>query len=170
MHVSAIVAHLERTPAALAALVAGLSDADWRWRPAVGAWSILEVVNHLADEETLDFRPRVASLLEDPARAWPPIDPAGDVVRKRFQDRDPAESLGRFRDERTQSLAWLRTLTPTAAAWKNARPHRLGDDLHAGDLFASWAAHDARHLAQVARLLHGLAARDGAPWSVQYAG
>jgi hypothetical protein len=42
--------------------------------------------------------------------------------------------------------------------------------VHAGDLLASWPAHDARHLAQMARVLDALAARDGAPYSTDYAG
>jgi hypothetical protein len=42
--------------------------------------------------------------------------------------------------------------------------------MRAGDLLASWAAHDARHLEQIAKRLHGLAARDGTPYSVAYAG
>jgi len=34
-------------------------------------------VNHLVDEEEGDFRLRLRSTLEDPARDWPPIDPEG---------------------------------------------------------------------------------------------
>lgn len=167
MDAQALIARLERGPAAVEALVAGLSDADWRWRPPEGGWSIVEVVNHLADEETLDFRARVRSTLEDPKRAWPGMDPEGDVARKGFQQRDPAESLRRFRDERAASLAWLRSLAQPR--WENAYEHPRGN-LTAGELLASWAAHDARHLQQIAKRLHGLAARDGAPWSVGYAG
>jgi hypothetical protein len=37
-------------------------------------------------------------------------------------------------------------------------------------LLASWAAHDALHLRQIARRLHGLAARDAGPYGVAYAG
>lgn len=168
MRAHALTERLERTPAALAALVAGLSGDDWRWRPADGGWSVLEIVNHLADEESLDFRTRVAMTLEDPARDWPATDPQGDVRRKDFQARDPAESLRRFAQERAASLVWLRSLANPR--WENARTHPQAGTLSAGDLLASWAAHDARHLAQIARRLHGLAARDGEPWSVAYAG
>ena len=168
MDAAALIARLERLPPALDALVATLPDADWRWRPADGSWSILEVVNHLADEETDDFRARVRSTLEDPSRDWAPIDPEGDVVARRYQDRDPAESLRRFRDARAASLAWLRGLA--APDWTTSRSHPQTRTLHAGELLASWAAHDARHLEQIAKRLHGLAARDGAPYGVGYAG
>jgi uncharacterized damage-inducible protein DinB len=168
MDVRPLLTRLEAFPAAREGLLGDLPLADWRWRPAEGAWSILEVVNHLADEETEDFRARVRSTLEDPGADWAPIDPAGAVEARRYADRDPAESLRRFRAERERSLAWLRSLS--SPRWENARPHPTAGTLRAGDLLASWAAHDARHLAQIGRLLHGLAIRDGAPYSVAYAG
>ena len=164
----AIVARLEAFPRALAAVVQGLAPADWRFRPAAGAWSVLEVVNHLADEEGEDFRARLSLVLSDPEAPWPPIDPAKAVVERAFQDRDPAESLSRFAAERARSVAWLRSLR--GPAWGNAHRHAEAGEIRAGDLLASWAAHDARHLGQVAKRLHEIAARDGGPYSVAYAG
>jgi uncharacterized damage-inducible protein DinB len=168
MNADALVARLVVTPAALDALLDGLSDADWRARPEEGGWSILEVVNHLADEEVEDFRTRLRSTLEDPNREWAPMNPEAAVMERRYQERDPAESLRRFRTERERSLAWLRGLA--APQWENARVHPQFGTRRAGDLMASWAAHDARHVAQIAKRLHMLAARHGAPYSVAYAG
>jgi hypothetical protein len=42
-----LVSHLEMTHSWLASEVAGLSDAQLRFRPAPGKWSILDVVEHL---------------------------------------------------------------------------------------------------------------------------
>lgn len=168
MNADALIARLAPFPAMLEALLAHLPDADWRWRPADGGWSLVEIVNHLADEEHEDFRQRVRLLLEDPLLDWPPIDPEAAVVSRRYQDRDPLECLRRFRDERAKSIAWLRGLA--APKWDTAKSHPKAGTMHAGELLASWAAHDARHLQQIAKRMHGLAARDGAPWSVGYAG
>ncbi len=44
-----------------------------RWKPSPERWSLLEIVNHLADEEALDFRTRIERTLRDPSGAWPPI-------------------------------------------------------------------------------------------------
>ena len=44
-------------------LVAGVSAAEARVRPSPEAWSILEVVAHLLDEEREDFRPRLDLVL-----------------------------------------------------------------------------------------------------------
>jgi uncharacterized damage-inducible protein DinB len=167
MEAALVVARLARLPAALTALVDGLPDADWRWRPKEGGWSILEIVNHLADEEVFDFRARVQSTLEDSTRSWPAMDPEGWVTQRRYQEQDPADSLRRVLDERAKSLAWLRGLV--APDWEATYKHARGD-LRAGDLLASWAAHDARHLTQIGKRLHGLAARDGEPYDVGYAG
>jgi DinB family protein len=168
MNADALIARLAPFPDTLDALLAKLPEADWRWRPAEGGWSLLEVVNHLVDEEVEDFRARVRHVLFDPSGPWPALDPEGVVVSRRYQERDPGESLRRFREERAASLAWLRGLV--APDWTRSKPHPRVGSLAAGELLASWAAHDARHLQQIAKRLHGLAAKDGAPWSVAYAG
>jgi hypothetical protein len=125
------------------------------------------VVHHLADEEGEDFRARVSSVLEDPTRPWAKIDPEGVVLSRRTNESDPRRVLRRFREERERSLAWLRSLR--SPRWENTYPHPRRP-ITAGDLFASWVAHDARHLQQVAKRLYALAARDGAPYDVGYAG
>ena len=66
---------LERFPDLLRAAVSKLAPEDARWRPPDGAWSILEIVSHVADEEVEDFRRRLEITLADPAAEWPPIDP-----------------------------------------------------------------------------------------------
>jgi hypothetical protein len=168
MDANALLARMERTPDALEALLHGLPDADWRWKPTPADWSVLEVVVHLLEEESLDFGARLEATLADPGRPWPPYDPAGRVGEGRFNERDPLAALREFREERGRTLAWLRGLP--APRWDAAHAHPSGKTLRAGDLLASWAAHDARHVQQVAKRLHGLAARDGAPYSVAYAG
>jgi hypothetical protein len=168
MDAPALIARLERLPATLEALLLGLPDADWRYRSKPGAWSILEVVGHLLAEETDDFRARLRLTLEDAKQAWPRIDPEGAITERKFQDEEPAVLLARFCDERARSIAWLRSLR--APRWDVSHLPPKPPPLHAGDLLASWAAHDARHLEQIAKRLHALAARDGAPYEVGYAG
>jgi len=172
MDADRFIARLEEFPVALSAVLDGVASDDWAWRPAStkpgGAWSLHDVLVHLVSEETDDFRPRLRLTLEDPVLDWPPLDPEGVVERSRGTADAPQKLLRRFRDDRRASVAWLRGLA--APRWDNAHRHPRGFDLRAGDLLASWTAHDARHLAQVAKLLHGLVARDGAPFSVEYAG
>ena len=53
--------------------------------------------------------------------------------------------------------------------WAVAKTHPKGD-LSAGDLLASWAAHDLLHLRQIAKRLHGMLDTLGDPFTVGYAG
>ena len=57
------------------------------WKPAPDEWSIVEVINHLVEEETDDFRMRLRFLLEDPAKEWPDIDPQRSVEERHFNSR-----------------------------------------------------------------------------------
>ena len=102
----------------LRALADGVSDEQARWKPDADSWSILEVVNHLADEESADFRTRLDTLLHRPDEEPPDIDPQGWVTSRGYNQRDPAESLDRFLNERQRSLEWLRGLE--ALDWESA--------------------------------------------------
>lgn len=167
MDAGALIARMEGFAAALPAAVAGVTGADSRWKPPSGAWSILEIVNHLADEEVEDFRRRLELTLRDPSLPWPTIDPEGWAVQRRYNERELHESVDRFVRERRASLEWLRSLREPD--WGRTYRHPRGD-LSAGDLMASWAAHDALHLRQIAKRLYELTARDAGRYSAGYAG
>jgi hypothetical protein len=168
IHAGRLIDRLEAAPAAVRALVSMLTPDEARWKPNADAWSVLEIVCHLADEEAEDFRARLRSTLEDPARDWTPIDPAGWATQRNYAEKDLAERLDRFTSERADSVAWLRSLdTPD---WSAARVHPEFGSMRAGDLLAAWAAHDALHLRQIAKRLHQLAGHDAGPFETGYAG
>lgn len=171
MNVPAIIDRLDRMHTTLPALVANIPDNEARWKPPSGAWSILEIVRHLVDEGTLDFRTRVRLTLTDPALKWPPIDPPRLAIEKRYND-DPEWPLSRAAAEfavlRRESVAWLRSLHDPN--WNSAHHHPKFGPLHAGMLLASWAAHDALHIRQIAKRLHELTSHDAPEYSTAYAG
>src|SRR3954462_5402240 len=105
-----IINRMRANAAAIAALVRDVSDAQARWKPAADAWSLLEVLNHLYDEEREDFRTRVDYVLHRPGEPPPPIDPAGWVTARAYNQRDPRASLDALLRERMISLEWLRDL------------------------------------------------------------
>src|ERR1051325_2728491 len=162
MDTDRIILRLERFPQVLQALVAGLSVEEVRWKPPPGAWSILEVVCHLGDEEVDDFRARVFSTLRDPADPWPSIDPERVASERRYNEQDLAGAAERFVTERRRSIEVLRALADPD--WSRAYVHPKAGPIAAGDVLASWAAHDALHLRQIAKRLWELAGRDGAPY------
>ena len=77
MNTQLLIGRLAGFAETLPSAVAVIPDADARWRPEQGGWSILEIVAHLADEEIDDFRMRTELTLRDPELPWPPIDPEG---------------------------------------------------------------------------------------------
>jgi hypothetical protein len=161
------IARLSANVAAFEQLLTGVSPDQARWKPDASQWSILEVVNHLADEEVEDFRQRLALTLRDPKAEWPPIDPQGWPVSRNYVARGLDESFQRFVSERARSLEWLRSLGDVDL--KSTHHHRLGD-LSAGDLLGSWLAHDLIHLRQIIRLQYRWLERQIAPFSPAYAG
>lgn len=168
MDASKLIASLERFGRMLPAVVAGISPDDGRWKPADGNWSILEVVRHLLDEETDDFRIRVPLTLQNPAADWPKIDPEGWAVKRGYNEGSLEEAASKFAAERAKSIQWLRSVSD--ADWKLAHQHPRFGPIRAGDLLTAWAAHDALHLRQIAKRMFQLAERDGAGFLSRYAG
>ena len=149
------------------ALAQGVSEQQARWKPHPDSWSILEVINHLLDEERHDFRVRLDYTLHHPGVPWPSIDPGGWVTERRYNQRNLATSLADFLSEREASITWLRTLsTPD---W-NATHEAPWGPIRAGDLFASWVAHDLLHIRQLVELHWAFTTRELAPYSPDYAG
>ena len=148
-------------------LLRGVMDEQARWRPAPEKWSMLEVVNHLDDEERDDFRFRLDSVLHHPERPWPPIDPPGWAVARKYNERDLAESLARFLGERRKSIEWLNSLREPRFENKYQHPQGV---ISAGDLLASWVAHDYLHVRQLARLHWQYLNSISPPFKTEYAG
>lgn len=165
-----LITRLERFAEALPAVACCVSEADARWKPPSGNWSVLEIVRHLIDEEREDFRARVRMTLER-VPEWPKIEPSAWAIARRYNEQDFGASIAEFVRERHATIAWLRSLgDPASVDWTIAHQHPRVGPVSAGLLLASWAAHDALHLRQIAKRLHELAARDGSPNPIDYAG
>ena len=132
------------------------------------AWSALEVVNHLYDEEREDFRLRLDILLHHPGEMPPPIDPAGWVTARSYNTRDLHESAERFREARRSSIDWL--LSIQAPDWNQAGSSSRLNELRAGDMLASWVAHDLLHLRQLIELRWQYLSGWSDPFHFDYAG
>jgi hypothetical protein len=167
MNLDFYIARLGENRGVFESLLRGVSVEQARWKPAPEKWSMLEVVNHLYDEEREDFRQHLDFLLHRPGDEWPKIDPQGWVVSRAYNERELGESLANFLREREQSLAWLRTLR--APDWENSRERSWGT-INAGEMLASWLAHDFLHIKQLARLHYDYVAEVSAPRKIVYAG
>jgi len=148
-------------------LAEGLSLDQARWKPDEKSWSVLEVMSHLVDEEVLDFRRHLDHLLHTPGDPWPEIDPQGWVTAKHYNERQLDATLAAFAAEREKSIAWLHSLNEPDLDSAATMPW---GSLSAGDMLASWLAHDLLHLRQLIELRYALTQNGSAPYSVEYAG
>ncbi|MBZ0292413.1 MAG: DinB family protein [Anaerolineae bacterium] len=148
-------------------LTVGVSEVQARWKPDAETWSVLEVINHLADEERLDFRVRLDHILYKPGVNPPPIDPQGWVTEHAYNERQLEPSLSSFLQAREDSLAWLRGLD--APDWEAVYTAPWGSS-RAGDMFAAWVAHDLLHMRQLVELHYAWTQTAVEPYQVNYAG
>jgi hypothetical protein len=148
-------------------LLAGISQEEARAKPAADSWSILETLCHLYDEECLDFRPRLDIILHRNHEAWTPIDPTGWVSQRNYNEQVFRDVKEKFFGERSRSLDWLKGLEQ--ANWETSYLSSFGE-ITAGDMFASWVAHDNLALRQLVELRRARLERITQPFSISYAG
>ncbi|HEY1376696.1 MAG TPA: DinB family protein [Gemmataceae bacterium] len=136
--------------------VAGLTPEDLRARPGPGAWSILEVVVHLADSDAISIDRMKRILTEDdPLLLY--ADESAYVERLHTHDQDLEDALRLFEVGRRQWARVLRRL-PDEAFLRGGTHNRRGR-VTLGELVASYVEHVDAHLEFVA----GKRARLGNP-------
>jgi uncharacterized damage-inducible protein DinB len=142
-----IIEKLEGNASTFKSLLENISDEQAHWKPAPEKWSLLEVTNHLYDEEREDFRKRIENILDNPQKTWSPIDPENWVNEREYSKRNMAESLNNFLIERQKSVEWLKSLT--SPDWKASHDHPTLGKMSAEKLLANWLAHDYLHVRQI---------------------
>jgi DinB superfamily len=167
MNLSYCIERLSTNVIIIEGLARKLSAQQARWKPQPDKWSILEVINHLYDEEREDFRARLDLLLHQPEKRWPPIDPPKWAVERAYNQRDIGQSWESFLKERSISIDWLMSLENPQFENKYEHPEGV---ISAGDLLSSWVAHDLLHIKQLARLHWEYLNSVSAPYQTGYAG
>lgn len=143
---------LERTPAALRAMLDGLSP---HWTDATegpDTWSPYTVIGHLNHCERADWIPRAQIILAQGAsRRFAPLDRLAQFQDQ--QDRPLTELLDEFVRLRAGSLETLRgwNLTDADLALEGEHPEFGAVTLR--QLLATWVAHDLGHTVQIARVM-----------------
>lgn len=140
----------QATPVTLRALVRGITDEQARQRPNTGEWSIVEVVAHLGDGEERAHE-RVRRMLEQDHPFLPAYDPAALAEERDYRSMSLAAALARFERLRAEQVATLARLD--AAGWARSGQHEEAGRITVESLTRHMAAHDAIHLAQIARTI-----------------
>jgi hypothetical protein len=148
-------------------LLVGITTDEARRKPNADAWSILETLCHLYDEEREDFRQRLDLLLHHPGTQWPSIDPEGWVRERRYNERDLGDMKEKFFAERNRSLDWLKGLE--SENWDAGYKAPVGK-ITAADIFASWVAHDNLAIRQLVELRRARLEIISKPHNITYAG
>ena len=119
------------------------------WKPNPDHWCLLQIVCHLVDEETDDFRTRVKTAL-NPELPFVPIDPVGWVTARNYMAQDYDTQCAEWLAEREKSLQWLRTLHK--ADWQSELQHPEMGPISAYRFLANWVAHDHIHIRQILKV------------------
>jgi hypothetical protein len=148
------IAVLERTPAALDALLRGLPQEWTRSNEGEGTWSAFDVVVHLINCEKTDWVPRARMILEsknDEVRDFPPFDRWGEI--RESQSKSVGEVLEEFARLRAENLRVVRDWRIGPEQLKMHGKHPAFGEVTLSELMATWAAHDLNHLHQISRVM-----------------
>lgn len=154
---------LERTPALLHGWLRGLSEPWLSATEGEGTYSPRDVVAHLADNEEVDWLPRLRLILEHGvARPFTPFDREG--FRAKFAGLGIGGLLDTFAARRRGSLDALTALDLGPEDLDRTGMHPALGRVTARQLLAAWAVHDLTHVAQVARVMAKRYADATGPW------
>lgn len=158
---------LQHSTAMIRALLLGIEPEAARRKPNADAWSMLEVVCHLYDEEREDFREHLDFILHRQNEEWHVIDTDGWVTQRKYNEQDFAQMQQKFFGEREKSLAWLNGLRDPQWEKTYTTPYRT---ISAGEMLACWAAHDNLHIRQLVELRRKRLENITEPYHLDYAG
>jgi hypothetical protein len=162
-----IMRQLTANARAMHAMLQSISNEQAQWKPNPETWSMKEVMEHVYNEERLDFRQHLKEMLSDPPQPW------RFFPEEYVGVEDCRQALEGFLAERETSLAWLKALeTPAWDITTRVTFEPSGDvmDISTGDVLVAWVAHDFLHIRQMNELLFAWNEKQAAPYSVRYAG
>lgn len=140
---------LEATPEILRRLMAGVTDADARWKPAPERFSIAEVLAHLSHSEGHCYRMRLDRFLSEPRPEFEPDD--AQLYLNLYRDADPEDAFDHFEEQRETNIGFLRGL-PASDGSRVAR-HKETGEITLSQMLHEWALHDLGHIRQIAELV-----------------
>lgn len=154
---------LERTPAVLSALLAGLADAWTAPNEGSETFSAYENVAHLLHGEHSDWIPRARLILEQGAdRRFAPFDRFAH--RRESAGRSLPELLDELAHTRARNIALLRGWNITERELDLTGEHPAFGTVTLRQLLATWVVHDLGHTAQIARVMAKQYRAEVGPW------
>ena len=142
------------TPTTLRNAVAGVDDAVLRRPEQPGKWSMIDVVQHLADGEmVVGFRVRMIVAHDQPAITA--YDQDLWSQRLRYRDVPVDDALAQFAVLRDANLRFFKQLTPEEKKRFGVHSERGGESVEY--MYRLAAGHDLVHLDQLSRIRQAVA-------------
>jgi hypothetical protein len=154
---------LERTPATLQSMLAGLSDTWIQTNEGPDTFSAFDNVGHLIHGERTDWIPRAQIILaQGTNRRFEKYDRFAQI--RESQGKTLGQLLDEFAQLRAKNLDTLRSwnLSDRELALEGEHPELGAVSLR--QLLATWVAHDLGHIAQTARVMAKQYREDIGPW------
>jgi hypothetical protein len=146
------IAVLNRTPAALDALLRGLPDTWTHSNEGKDTWSAFDIIGHLIFGERTDWMPRLRIILASgDARPFDPFDRFAQL--KESQGKSLEQLLDEFARLRRENIAALQALNLQPEDFSRRGKHPALGVVTLSQLLATWAVHDLTHLHQLSRVM-----------------
>ena len=154
---------LERTPAVLQALLAGLHD-DWLMHnEGPETFSPYDVVGHLVHGEKTDWTARTKMILEfGNTKTFEKYDRFAQYEESK--GKSIQQLLDEFAALRKNNMDWLRSLNLTESDLDKKGTHPVFGDVTLRNLQATWVVHDLTHIAQITRVMAKQYKEEMGPW------
>lgn len=158
--------YLEDTRAKFLASIDGVSDAQWKFKPAPDRWSIAEVAEHIAVSEGTILQLVTDQIMKSPKTPADPGRPTDATIIEVITDRSakaqapemlkptsrwatrPALTKD-FEAARTRTIDYVKTTHDDLRGHAAPHPHPALKTIDAYQWVLLLAAHSARHTAQI---------------------
>jgi hypothetical protein len=157
------MAVLERTPAAVGALLDGLPEVWLRATEGERTWSPYDVVGHLVYAERADWLGRARHILSGDPSPFTPFDRGGQF--RESKGKSLQIHLAEFTELRGRNLAELREMKLGEGDLERTGRHPDFGEVTLGQLLAAWVVHDLDHVAQIARTMAKVYTDAVGPWA-----
>ena len=155
---------LQRTPAALVALLDGIAEPLARGTEGPDTFSPFDVVGHLIDGEETDWMTRARIILAESAdKGFAPYDRFRH--KKRNTSRTLVSLLNEFSRLRADNLVELKAWNITEAQLDLTGVHPNFGEVTLRQLLAAWVVHDLGHIAQISRVMAKQYREEVGPWT-----
>ena len=151
MQAAAAIAALDPMPQALQQRLAGLTDAQLRFKPGPGVFSVLEGIWHLRDIEVEGYSVRLSRLLAEEQPELPDIDGSRLALERRYNQQPLLPALDGFIRARHTNLELLRGISE-AQLGRHGHLDTVGR-ITLGRLLELWIEHDRGHIKELDELL-----------------